>query len=291
MYVCVYVHMYVCMYICMYVYMYVCMYICTYYYVCVYVLCMYVHMCVCVHVCMFICMYACMYVCTCVCMYICICVYICIYVCMHVCMHYVCVCMYVCMYVHMYVCIVYICMYICIMYVCMNVSICMYVCTYVCVYIYVYICSMCVCMYDNITCLPFVVSWKCTMNFSYKFGFGSLRCRPLAVQSLVWLRMNWTFSAEGQSLQITEHFTLCFPGFRHRVAWNTFMCLKERTPSIFMLVRSLECWHTGFTQGHCPHLRGILDQVTVFSIENLIIIYHTNCMLHHVTQISWLVQF
>ena len=192
---------------------------------------------VCVHVCMYVCVctYVCVYVCSCVCMCVCmfvcmcVCTYVCLYVCMYACILYVCIYMYICMYVHMYI---YMYLYVCVyMYV---VCVCRYVCMYVFMYVCVCVC-VCLCMYvqnaqhvrtRNIIFFPFVVSWKCTMNFSYKFDFGSLRCRPDALQSLVWLRMNWTFSAEGPSLQITEHFTLWFPGLRYRVVWNKLMCFE-----------------------------------------------------------------
>ena len=48
MYICIYVHLYICMYLCTYVHLYICMYICTF-------MCTYVHMyictsCICVYI-------------------------------------------------------------------------------------------------------------------------------------------------------------------------------------------------------------------------------------------------
>ena len=127
-----------------------------------------------------------------------------------------CLCMYVCM----YVCV---CVYVCV-YVCMCVCACMYVC--VCMYVRMYVCTKCTtCSRTEHNMFAVRRVMKIHSEFSFKFGFGSLHCWPVAVQSLVWLRMKWTFSA-GQSLQITEHFTLWFRGLRYRVVWNTFMCFE-----------------------------------------------------------------
>ena len=59
MYVCMYVHTYICMYVCMYVHTYICMYVC-----------MYVHTYICMYVCTYVHMYVCMYVRTYVCTHV-----------------------------------------------------------------------------------------------------------------------------------------------------------------------------------------------------------------------------
>ena len=68
LYMCMFVHVYVCTCVCLYMCMCVHVYVCTC--VCLY-MCMCVHVYVCTCVCVYMCMFVHVYVCTCVCLYMC----------------------------------------------------------------------------------------------------------------------------------------------------------------------------------------------------------------------------